>query len=102
MRCSECTREAVRGRSKCQVHGRSDPKHQADYGHTHQRMRKQVITPTTLCAWCGRPGTPDNPLELDHVVPWVQGGTNTETNYQPIHRKANRAKGGRMERRPCW
>lgn len=102
MRCMDCTLTAVPGRSKCAKHGRSDPRRQADYGQTHRRIRRQLITPGTVCAWCGRPGTPDNPLELDHAVPWSKGGTNSVTNYQPIHRKANRAKGGRLERRPCW
>ena len=101
MRCIECRNEAVAGRSRCQQHGRGDPRDTADYGHGWQRLRSQVITPTTLCAWCHRPGTLTDPLELDHILPHTKGGSNDLSNVQPIHRSGNRAKGGRLEVRRC-
>jgi 5-methylcytosine-specific restriction endonuclease McrA len=101
LRCEECRRLAPLGRSLCEIHGRSDPRRQADYGHDWQRMRREAITPDTLCAQCHRPGTPEDPLELDHVLPWSKGGSNERFNTQVIHRSANRAKGGRLEARQC-
>ncbi len=37
--------------------------------------------------------------EVDHKIPFVQGGSNTEDNLQVIEKKRNRAKGGRG---PFW
>lgn len=102
LRCEKCRRLAVPGRSLCAVHGRSDPKSHADYsGQAWKRLRREMIQPGTLCAWCGRPGTLDDPLELDHRLPWIRGGTDDVSNVAPVHRSANRAKGGRLEVRRC-
>ena len=48
--------------------------------------------------WCGRPGRdrvriPDNcKMEVDHIKPWSQGGSDEVWNLQPMCKPCNRAK----------
>lgn len=48
--------------------------------------------------WCGRPGRekaniPDNyKMEVDHIRPWSQGGSDELWNLQPLCKPCNRSK----------
>lgn len=48
--------------------------------------------------WCGRPGSsgvkiPDNlKMEVDHIRPWSQGGSDELFNLQPLCKPCNRNK----------
>lgn len=48
--------------------------------------------------WCGRPGVekayiPDNEkMEVDHIRPWSQGGSDELWNLQPLCKPCNRGK----------
>ena len=48
--------------------------------------------------WCGRPGTerayiPDDAkMEVDHIRPWSQGGSDELWNLQPLCKPCNRSK----------
>lgn len=48
--------------------------------------------------WCGRPGLdrikiPDScKMEVDHIKPWSQGGSDEVWNLQPMCKPCNRAK----------
>lgn len=52
--------------------------------------------------WCGRPSNsgvmiPDEmKMEVDHILPWSRGGTDTLDNLQPLCKPCNRAKGNMM------
>jgi hypothetical protein len=47
------------------------------------------------CQHCGTTGTPDNPLEYDHIVPYSWGGNNTAENIQLLCHCHNMKKGNR-------
>lgn len=53
--------------------------------------------------WCARPGNsgavfPDYlKMEVDHILPWSLGGTDTLDNLQPLCKPCNRAKGNNMD-----
>lgn len=48
--------------------------------------------------WCGRPGAerakiPDDmKMEVDHILPWSQGGSDELYNLQPLCKPCNRSK----------
>ena len=48
--------------------------------------------------WCGRAGSdkvtlkPDELMEVDHIRPWSQGGSDEMWNLQPLCRPCNRSK----------
>lgn len=60
-----------------------------------------------ICAdcgkWCGRPGNsgaiiPDAmKMEVDHILPWSLGGTDTLDNLQPLCKPCNRIKGNQID-----
>jgi hypothetical protein len=78
-------------------------------GHRHQRwhqpnpdtrfaspeQRAQVIAAWgNRCAVCGAAGdAPGVALEIDHIVPYAQGGETDLSNFQPLCGPCNRAKG---------
>ncbi|KAG2446863.1 hypothetical protein HYH02_008020 [Chlamydomonas schloesseri] len=45
------------------------------------------------CAWCGEPIVHVKDAEVDHVVPYAQGGTTTYDNAQLLHALCNRERG---------
>lgn len=44
------------------------------------------------CARCGEPGSPNNPLSADHIIPYSKGGHGRITNMQPLCRACNTSK----------
>lgn len=66
------------------------------YDTDWQRLRAQAIREHPWCAVCGHPGTPDNPLTGDHVVPRSQGGRNVRSNVQVLCRGCNSRKGAQL------
>jgi 5-methylcytosine-specific restriction endonuclease McrA len=44
------------------------------------------------CTYCGSPGTEDNPLTIDHVIPLAMGGTNARENLVVACYRCNRKK----------
>jgi 5-methylcytosine-specific restriction enzyme A len=66
-------------------------------GHQHQQLREQVLREARYCWICGGPGTPDDPLTADHVIPRAAGGTTRRSNLRAAHSSCNarrRAGGG--------
>jgi 5-methylcytosine-specific restriction endonuclease McrA len=47
------------------------------------------------CWLCDEPGDDRDPLEVDHVVPKAQGGTDERSNLRAAHRSCNRRRRGR-------
>ncbi len=62
-------------------------------GAAHRRARKQVLAGATVCAECGQPPTPDNPLTLGHVVARAHGGGLEPSNTQAECKRCNLSKG---------
>lgn len=44
-----------------------------------------------LCVWCGSAG----PFEVDHIIRYVDGGSNDPSNLQTLCEPCHRSKGGR-------
>lgn len=96
--CLECGE--LSPKSRC-------PKHRPDHrltrtqrglGSEHDKMRRLVVRPDSLCHWCGRPATVNDPLTADHLIPRAHGGTSTRENLVPAHRSCNSRRGaGRRE-----
>lgn len=63
-----------------------------------ERLRRLLspdvfLTDGYQCVYCKSVGTPENPLEVDHIIPVARGGTNDPGNLQTLCRSCNRAKG---------
>jgi 5-methylcytosine-specific restriction endonuclease McrA len=59
----------------------------------YRKARAELLSEETLCAICGQPPTPDNPLEADHITPHAYGGTHHRTNLRAAHRTCNNQRG---------
>ncbi|MDE0241114.1 MAG: HNH endonuclease signature motif containing protein [bacterium] len=53
-----------------------------------------------MCGICGRTIADDDEYEIDHAIPLGLGGTDDDSNLQPVHIECHRAKtyGGRLTR----
>lgn len=89
-----CTHPAIAGASRCSKHRNSGRRGPNPYDANHQAIAKQVLASATRCAICGKPPTPSNPLQADHIVPLSEGGQTVRSNYQAAHRRCNIRKGG--------
>jgi 5-methylcytosine-specific restriction enzyme A len=83
-RCTDCKRQTNRERGTTTQRG---------LGSDHQRIRLQVLAEETVCWICGKPGTANDPLTADHVVPRIAGGRNTRSNYRAAHSSCNSRRG---------
>lgn len=89
-RCPRCA--AVKERARDQQRGTTT---QRGLGWDHQQAAKLILAGAELCAHCGQPATPNDPLEAGHEQARANGGTNDLANYRPEHRSCNRSKGSR-------
>lgn len=62
----------------------------------HRRVRAQVLAEESLCWLCGKPGTADDPLTFDHVIPRAFGGATTRANARAAHASCNSSRGARQ------
>jgi 5-methylcytosine-specific restriction endonuclease McrA len=96
--CIICGAPSPPGRSRCASHGRSTPTGPRLHDFTHDRLAKQVKREEKICALCGLPGTPRDPLEAGHIIPLSLGGKSVRSNYRVEHRSHNRAEGHRISK----
>ena len=68
------------------------------HGSDHARLARQVKKEEPVCALCGLPGFPNDPLEAGHIIPRVLGGPTVRENYRAEHRSHNRAAGSRVRK----
>ena len=75
----------------------TDPEDLHYYGRLPEAVKKEVRERDEgRCQWCGTEGTPENPIQYDHIYPWALGGENTVENLELLCRKHNQEKGGRV------
>jgi 5-methylcytosine-specific restriction endonuclease McrA len=96
--CLICGAPAITGLSRCSRHRRGGNPGPSPYDANHQRLAHQVTKVATVCAICGQPPTPTDPLQGDHIIPLSEGGRTVASNYQATHRSCNIRKGGRNRR----
>jgi 5-methylcytosine-specific restriction endonuclease McrA len=89
-----CPHPAVRGRSRCRVHGVGTPRGPSQYGYAWQQLRERAkaLLPM-VCGVCHRPI--NGQAHLDHVLPRSLGGQDIIDNVQWTHEFCNISKGGR-------
>lgn len=75
-RCRSCL--DAKGR---EIDARRPTASQRGYGAHWQRTRRSFLRRNPSCAWCGAAAT-----VVDHVTPLRLGGTDGESNYQPLCR----------------
>jgi 5-methylcytosine-specific restriction endonuclease McrA len=64
---------------------------QRGLGGSHRRNAEKIVTAAQVCAICGRPPTPTDPLQADHTVPRSLGGK--DSPLRPVHRSFNLSRG---------
>ena len=91
-RCPEHQKAWERSRPSRRALGRYDAR--------HTRLAKQVVREQPWCSQCKTPGSEDNPLQGDHILPHSRGGRNVRSNYQTLCRRCNAAKRDRILGKP--
>lgn len=74
----------------------------ANNPRAYRKLRSYILaTRPPICAWCGEridlALSGDHPLgpSVDHILPRAQGGRDTPSNLQPMHRRCNTQRGNR-------
>lgn len=62
----------------------------------HRAARRQLLATATHCWRCGKPFTPTDPLQADHILPRALGGTDTPNNYGAAHQSCNARAGAAL------
>lgn len=80
-------------RRKRGVDARRGTANQRGYGPEWQRIREQYLKDNPFCVVCGQPA-----VEVDHIIPLRQGGTNEHDNLRPLckthHSQRTASEGG--------
>lgn len=90
-RCPPCARARDNTR-----YARRGTRQQRGLDTEYDRNRAIILASATVCAICGRPGTPTDPLTAGHITDRQHGGTNALTNLRAEHASYNYSQG-----RPC-
>lgn len=59
----------------------------------YRKARAQVLAEERTCWICGQPARANDPLTADHVIPWIQGGTDHRSNMRAAHLSCNSRRG---------
>lgn len=89
--CLGCGTDIPLGASRCEACRVRKPSIAAY--RQYRNARSAVLEGATVCWLCGKPPRPDDPLEVDHVVPRARGGGHDRANLLPGHRSCNNRKG---------
>jgi 5-methylcytosine-specific restriction endonuclease McrA len=92
--CAYCGRPVPVGAIRCAEHAIA-----RDNGHARRkRIARGFLATQTVCAICGQPARPNDPLTIDHVIPVAHGGQTTLANLRAAHRSCNSRRGARFTR----
>lgn len=69
------------------------------YGREWRKLREIVLAREPLCRACRSRGHVTAAAEVDHITPKALGGTDAETNLQPLCAPCHRAKTAEDNRR---
>lgn len=53
-------------------------------GRANQRRRERILSERPLCVHCEAQGRTSAATEVDHIVPLWQGGSEDDSNLQPL------------------
>ncbi len=67
-------------------------KRRGTYTGTPTRVAKLLKKQKGICPWCKQHFTPEDLIEVDHIIPQSKGGKDTYNNYQALHRHCHDAK----------
>ncbi|MDJ0602006.1 MAG: group II intron reverse transcriptase/maturase [Crocosphaera sp.] len=67
-------------------------KRRGNYPETPNRVAKLLKKQKGKCALCGQHFTPDDLIEIDHIIPKSKGGKDEYKNYQALHRHCHDVK----------
>ncbi len=67
-------------------------KRRGDYPETPTRVAKLLMKQKGKCSLCRQNFTPDDLIEVDHIIPKSKGGKDTSKNYQALHRHCHDVK----------
>lgn len=77
--------------------GNGESPHRAHYkSNAWKQVARRVVQAADVCALCGRPPTPTDPLEADHIVPLALGGASTPDNLRATHKSCNSRRGAQF------
>ena len=60
-------------------------------------VKKELFYPGYICSWCNNEILDIDDAEVDHIVPFSQGGKTDISNAQLLHRHCNREKSDAMD-----
>ncbi len=63
-----------------------------NYPETPNRIARLLKKQKGKCSLCGQHFTPDDLIEIDHIIPRSKGGKDEYKNYQALHRHCHDAK----------
>jgi 5-methylcytosine-specific restriction protein A len=78
---------------------RRGSRHERGYGSAWVQLRARVLAREPLCRICRAAGRAVIAATVDHIVPKHLGGTDDESNLQPLCWPCHRAKTAREGRR---
>jgi 5-methylcytosine-specific restriction protein A len=95
-----CRLRAVAGRDRCERHGglrvrqwsERSRERERIRGRPLQRKRADLFEREPLCRLCVAKGRTTEATIRDHITPLAEGGTEDESNIQPICDDCNRTK----------
>jgi 5-methylcytosine-specific restriction enzyme A len=93
-RCAECKRQYERGRRR-----RRGKTAARGYDARWRQLVELAIRAHPYCVDCRHPGSADNPLTGDHIIPRADGGPNTLDNIAVRCRVCNGRRGATVRRR---
>ncbi len=69
-------------------------KRMGSYPNVNAKIQKLLKKDNAKCNWCGLSFKPQDELDVDHIIPKIDGGSNRIKNLQLLHRHCHHEKTG--------